>query len=139
MHDKSRRASVGDSANEIADKSIFINVVDAGTMLDSDRYRHRIAHRLDAIRDQRGIGHQAGAEAARLHPLAGTADVEIDLVVAPPFAEARTMRKRLRIAAAQLQSQRMLAGIEIEMVGDIAVHPRPGRYHLGVEKRARAH
>src|SRR6266550_63286 len=122
MHDKSRRASAGDNTDEIADKSVFVDVVDASAMLDGDRYRNRIAHSLDAIRDQRRIGHQAGAEAARLHPLAGTADVEIDFVVAPRFAEARTMRKRLRIAAAQLQGQRMLGGIEIEMVGDIAVH-----------------
>ena len=56
-----------------------------------------------AVGDQRGLGHQAGAEAARLHALGRAAAVEIDLVVAPALAQPRAVRQRLRIAAAQLQ------------------------------------
>ena len=70
--------------------------------------RDRVAHRLDAVGDQRRLGHQAGAERAALHALARAAAVEVDLGVAPaprraapprPARPARCRRAAARPAA----------------------------------------
>ena len=55
-----------------------------------------------------GSDHQAGAEAALLHAVGRTADIEIDLVIAEILADARASAERGRIAAAELQRHRML-------------------------------
>ena len=60
------------------------------------------------------IRHQAGAEAALLHALGRTADVEIDLVVAEIRPDPRTVRERNGIGAAELQRQRMFGRIETD-------------------------
>ena len=65
-------------------------------------------HRRDAVADQRRLRHQAGAEAAVLHAVGGTAGIEIDLVEAEIRADARARGQRPRIGAAKLQRQRML-------------------------------
>ena len=75
---------------------------------------HRALHGLDAVGDQRRLRHQAGAEAAVLHPVRRTADIEIDFVVAEILADLRRRREIARIRAAELQRHRMLAGIETE-------------------------
>ena len=46
------------------------------------------------------------------------------------------MHELRAIAAAELQRQRMLGRIEIEMMRDIAVHERGRRDHFGVEAGA---
>jgi hypothetical protein len=66
-------------------------------------------------RHQSRLGHQAGAERAALHALARAAAVQVDLVVAPARAQARACGQVGRIAAAQLQCDRVLAGVEIEV------------------------
>ena len=93
----------------------------------------RVAHRLDAVGDQLRLGHQAGAERAPLHALARAAAVQVDLVVAPLLAQLRAVRQVGRLAAAQLQRDRMLVVVEIEVARDVAVQQRAGRHHLGVE------
>ena len=66
-------------------------------------------------RDELGLRHQAGAEAALLHPVRRAADVEVDLVVAEVLADARAACGELRrIGAAELQRHRMLLGVEAE-------------------------
>ncbi len=64
-----------------------ILVVDAEPAFDGDRNFHRALHRRDAPRDQIRLRHQAGAEAAILHPVGRAADIEIDLVVAKILAD----------------------------------------------------
>src|SRR6266478_1015273 len=91
-----------------------------------------------AFRDQLRLRHQAGAEGALLHPLARAADVEVDLVVAVVRAELRAAGEILRVAAAELQADRMLRGIERQMLLDIAVEQHAAGDHLGVEPGARA-
>ncbi len=51
--------------------------------------RDRVLHGGDAVADQCRLGHQAGAEAALLHALGGTADIEVDLVEAEIGGDAR--------------------------------------------------
>ena len=81
-----------------------------------------------------GLGHQAGAEAAFLHAVRGTADIEIDFAIAEALADARasaSCRDRSRRAAGRPdarthQSEQPLA---------VAVDHRAGRDHLGIEQR----
>ena len=112
-------------------------VIEPDPVLDRHRHGNGVAHRLDAIGDDRRLRHQARAEAARLHALGRAAAIEIDLVVAPALAESRAGGELAGIAAAELQRERMLGRVEIEVVRDVAVRERPARDHLGVEARAR--
>ena len=84
---------------------IRILLVDADPAFHRHRNLDRRFHGGDAIGDQRRLRHQAGAEAALLHPVGRTADIEIDLVVAELFADARRLRQappdRCRRAAAR--------------------------------------
>ena len=82
-----------------------------------------------------GSRHQAGAEAALLHAIGRAADIEIDLVIAEIRADARALRQRVRIGAAELQGDRMLRRIEAEQPRAVAMQHRAGRDHLGVKQR----
>jgi hypothetical protein len=61
------------------------------------------------IGHQLRLGHQAGAEGAALHPFAGAAAVQVDLVVAPARGQPRAVRQVGGLAAAQLQRDRVFA------------------------------
>ena len=114
---------------------IRILLVDADTAF----HRHRNAdgrfHGGNAVGDQRRLRHQAGAETALLHPVGGAADIEIDLVEACVFADARRLGERARVAAAKLQRHRMLERIEGEKPGALAPQHRAGGQHFRVEQR----
>ena len=97
--------------------------------------RTRRAHGGDACGDQIGLGHQAGAEAALLHAVRRTADVEVDLVVAEAFADGGGLGELCGIGAAELQRDGMLVGCEAEQARAIAVQDGVGGDHLGVEER----
>ena len=92
----------------------------------------------DALGHQRRLAHQAGAEASGLYPVARAADIQVDLVVAEGFRDARALRQGLRVAAAQLQRHRMLVRMEGQQPLARAVQDRPGRHHLGIEQRVPA-
>jgi hypothetical protein len=96
----------------------------------------RALHGAYAAGDQRGFRHQAGTEAAVLHPVRRAADIEVDLVVAVAFADGRGLRQPGRIGAAQLQRDRMLRGIEGEQAVSMPVHHGLRRHHLRVQPRA---
>ena len=133
MHDEHVATGRGDRADEVAHETVVLDRVEADAVLDGDRNRHRVAHRLHAVGDQRGLRHQARAEAAGLHALGGTAAVEVDLVVAPTLAELRRVCELARIAAAELQCHRVLGGVEVEVARHVAVRERRRGHHFGVE------
>ena len=84
-----------------------------------------------------GSRHQAGAEAAGLHPVGRAADIEVDLVIAElasPMRAASASAAGSR--AAELQRDRMLGGVEAEQPLAIAMEHRAGGDHLGIEQRA---
>src|SRR2546430_8889858 len=112
VDDEGSAAGRGDCGDEVPEKSVILDPVDAGSMLHRDRNADFPPDYRDALRDQRRLGHQAGAESALLHPLARAADVEVDLVVAVVRAELRAAGEILRVAAAELQADRMLRAIE---------------------------
>ena len=68
----------------------------------------RRLHRRDAVGDEVGRLHQAGAERARLHAVGRAADIEVDLVIAEALADARRLGELCRVRAAELQRHRML-------------------------------
>ena len=107
---KTSQPPVGDGADEVAHEGVALDAVDADPVLDGDRDRDRVAHRADAVGDERRLGHQAGAERAALDALARAAAVEVDLGVAPALAEPRARREVGRLAAAELQRDRLLDG-----------------------------
>ena len=80
VHDQRIGAGAFDRSRRSASSAVFgILLVDADAALDRDRHRDRGLHGGDAIADQRGLRHQAGAEAALLHAVRRAADIEIDL------------------------------------------------------------
>src|SRR2546422_6202425 len=138
VHDEGLAARRGDRGDKVPEKGVILDPVDAGSVLHRDRNADLPPDSRDALRDQRRLGHQAGAESAFLHPLARAADVEVDLIVAVVRAELRAAGEILGVAAAELQADRGLSPIESQMLLDIAVDQRAAGDHLGVEPGARA-
>ena len=137
MHDQRVGAGAAPPlARKHSSASFRILIVDADAAFDRHRDRHRGLHRRDAIADERGFRHQAGAEAAVLHPVGRAADIEIDLVETEIGADARAVSKRARLAAAELQRQRMLGRIEPQQPRAVAVQHRAGGEHFGIEQCA---
>jgi hypothetical protein len=94
------------------------------------------ALRRDAARDQLRLSHQAGAEAAFLHPVRRAAHIEVDLVVAEALANRRGLGEFGGIGAAELKRHGVLLGAEPEQLVQLAVQHGLRRHHLGVEQRA---
>ena len=101
-------AAPGDGLDKVAQEGVAVLIVDADAGLHRHRDRHHVAHRLDAVGDQRRLPHQTGAEHAVLHAIGRAADVEVNLVVTALLRQFGAVRQRGRIAAAQLQRHRML-------------------------------
>jgi len=135
VHDEHVASGLRHRPDEIAHERVILDGVEADAVLDRHRQRHRVTHRAHAVGDERGLGHQARAEAAGLHALGRAAAVQVDLVVAPALAEPRPVRKLRGIAAPQLKRERMLGRVEIEMARHVAMRERRRRDHLGVEAR----
>ena len=133
MHDEDLRTAARHLADEVAHEVVGLVAAQTDAVLDGDRDADRIAHRGHAIAHQRGLGHQAGAEGAALHPLARAAAVQVDLVIAPLLAQTRAAGQIGRFAATQLQRHRMLDSIEVEVAPDVTVQQRAGGDHLGVQ------
>ncbi len=136
MHDERVDAGALDGAGERLKRLLRILRIDADATLDRDRHLHCGLHGRHAIADQRRLGHQAGAEAALLHPVGGAADVEVDLVVAEIGGDARAGRELLRLAAAELERHRMLGRVVGQKPRPVAMEHRAGRDHLGIDERA---
>ena len=135
MHDQRIGAGRLDRLGKRKQRLIGILLVDADAAFHRHRNLDRRFHGGDAVGDQRRLEHQAGAEAAFLHPVGRTADIEIDLVVAEVLADARRLRERFRIAAAELERHRMLERIEAEQPRAVAAQHRAGGEHFGIDQR----
>ena len=133
MHDESTAAGRGDRFNEVGQFVIAVPVIDPDSVLDGDHLAGSASHRRHALCDQGGFGHQTGAKATGLHPVGRAADVEVDLVVAPFLRQPRASGQVARIAAAELQGQRVLIGMVVEKPCRIAMQQRARGDHLGVE------
>ena len=113
-------------------------IVHADAALHRDRHAHGLAHRRHALGHKLGLAHQAGAEAAALHPVGRTADIEVDLVVAEILADPRRLGQLTRVRPAKLQRHRMFARIVAQEPLPIPAQDRHRGDHLGVEQGAPA-
>ena len=103
MDDKGVATGIAHLLDKGLQKFVGVLIVDADTGLHRYRNIDHITHRLDAVRHQRGFTHQAGTKAAVLHPIGGTADVDVHLVIAALLGQFGAARQIGRIAATQLQ------------------------------------
>lgn len=134
MHGEAAAPGVAHLADEIAQLGVAVAAVDADAVLDRDRDADRVLHGLDAIGHQTRMAHQAGADHVVLHPVAGAADVEVDLVVASLFGQAGAGGQVRRHAAAQLQGQRVLGLVMAQETLGVVVQQGAGGDHFGVEQ-----
>ena len=135
MHDDHRRAGLHLAVDEPGERRVIVVLVHAQPAFHRDRDVHRGDHRRHALAHQFRLAHQAGAEAPGLHPVGRAAAIEVDLVVTPVRGDVRGLRQQRRVTAAQLQCQRMLAGVETEQPLAVAVDDRIGVNHLGIQPR----
>ena len=123
-------------ADEIVEGGLAVLVVDADAALDRHRNADRGPHGGDAVGDQPRLGHQAGAEAPGLDPVGRTADIEVDLVIAETLTDGGGPGKLVRVAAAQLQGDRVFRRVEADQPLPVAVDDGGRGDHLGIEQRA---
>ena len=108
MHDDRAAAAAATCLDEGLEVGLGVLVVDADAALNGDRHGDAPAHRRDAVGDERGLGHEAGAEAALLHAVGGAADVEVDLGVAHGLADGGGLGEARGHGAAELQRDGIL-------------------------------
>ena len=135
MDDEQLTTSFRYLAHKVTHKIVALHLVNADAVLDRHRNADRIAHGFDAIGHQLRFGHQTRAKRSALHPLRGASAVQVDFAVAPLLAKLGGFGQVGRFAAAQLQSHRLLFGVEVQVPRHIAVQQRTGGDHLGVKQR----
>jgi hypothetical protein len=128
-------ARLADLADKITHEVVAFDAVDADAVFHRHRDVHHVDHRLDAVGHQRRLGHQAGAERAALHPLAGAAAVQVDLVIAPLLAQPGGKGQFLGLAAAELQRHRVFLVVKAQVPAQVAMAQRAGGDHLGIQAR----
>jgi hypothetical protein len=137
VHDEdAAAAALGHRADEVTHEGVVLAAVDANAVLHRHRQAAGIAHGLHAIGHQRRLGHQAGAECAALHTLAGAAAVQVDFVIAPALGQLRAGGQVGRLAATELQRDRVLFIVEVQVARHVTVQQRAGGHHLGVQAGA---
>ncbi len=129
-------ASTSDNVDESRHVLVGVHVVNANAMFNRNRNRHRGFHGRNGFGDNLGRGHEAGTKTALLHPARRTADIEIDLVVAPLLANAGAFGKLGRIVAAQLQGNGMLNVGKVEVALPVAEQDGARGNHFAVQQRA---
>ena len=137
MHHEGVDACIDHRGREFGEEGIVVACIDADAALHGHRQLHRIAHPPHAIGHQLGPQHEAGAERAAAHAIARAADIQVDLIVARRRPRARRGGELQRIAAAELQGERVFGRIMFEQAQRPPPHDRGGHDHLGVEQRVR--
>ncbi len=133
MHDERVTTRLGHLAGEVEQLGIAVAIIDTDPGLDRDRHLDRRLHRRDTVGHQPRLGHQTGAEATRLHPVRWTADVHVDLVIAPVRAQTCTLGHLSGVRAAELERHRVLARIEAQKAHLVTVEQGARGHHLGIE------
>jgi len=134
VHDEHPAAGFGHRPHEAGEEFVVVVVVDADAGLDRHRHIHDLPHRRDAVAHQARLGHEARAEAARLHPVTRAADVEVDLVIAELRADARGFGQHRRVGATDLQRQGVFGCVESQQPLPVPVEDGLGRDHFRVEQ-----
>ncbi len=137
MHDQGIDARRGHRIDERGEELVVIAIVDADAALDRHRQMGGIPQAAYAVGDQCRLQHEAGAKRTILYAVARAAHVQVDFSIAGRFADARGLGQFHRVAAAQLQRDRMLPRIVVEQLPHVAAHNRRGHDHFRVEQRMR--
>ncbi len=106
--------------------------IDSDAGLHRDRQGARRAHRGDTVGDAGRFGHETCTEASALHPIAGAAHVEVDLVVAGIRREPGAARELGRFGAAELERDGVFRRVEAEEARGVAEQQHAGLDHLGI-------
>ena len=72
-------------------------VVNPDPAFKGDGDRNCRFHGRDAVPNKCGLGHEASAETARLHPVRRAADIHVDFIIAEVFADLRGLSQKRRI------------------------------------------
>ncbi len=134
MHRKTGTPGIPHRPDEITQLGITVAPIDPDTMLHRHRNRHRIPHRLHAIRHQCRVRHQDRADHIVLHPITRAADVQVHFIVTGSLSHTRTGGQVGRNTAAQLQREWVLGFVVTQEALVVAVQDRAGGDHLGVEQ-----
>ena len=136
MHDERRDTRRHERAGERFQRFFRILLVNAETAFDRNRHAYLGPHGSDAICDQLRLCHQTGTEAAFLHAVGRTPDIEVHLVVTQVGGDLCTLCKASRVAPAELERERMLGRMIGQEPCAIAVEHRTRGDHLGVDAGA---
>ena len=101
---------------------------------DGDRYIDRFTHTAQAVAHQLGFCHQAGAKTAGLYPVGRAADIQVDLIVAPVFSKPAAVGQFIRVAAAQLNGNGVLAAVKFQVAFAVTMKQCTGGDHFRVEQ-----
>ena len=121
MRDDRGDTRFGHGANEIPKIFIAVVIIHTQAAFHGHGDIHRGPHRAQAFPHQIRFQHQAGAEAAFLHPVGRTTYVEVDLVVPERLAHLGAACQCIRLAATQLKRHRAFLRIEAQQALAIAV------------------
>src|SRR5262249_26124739 len=111
-----------------------ILLIDTDTAFDGHGNAYSGFHCSYAISNQSGFGHQAGSEPAFLNAIGGTANVEVDFVVAELGADAGRLCARMRVATAKLKADGVFEWVEAKKARAVATQHRARGEHLGVDQ-----
>jgi hypothetical protein len=136
MDDEGPAARGRDGLDELLQEGVFLGIVDADPAFHGDRDRDGPPHGGDALGDDPGHRHQAGAEVGFLDPVGRAAAIQVDFVITGCGAEFRAAGEGIRVAPAQLQRDRVLGRIEAQETRAVAVDQGARRDHLRVQPRA---
>src|ERR1700737_3646775 len=122
-------------AREFVEVLLPVLIVDADAAFDGDRNLHARLHGRDPTGDEARFPHETSAKTALLHAVRGTADVEINLIVAEIGCDLRALRKLFGLAAAELKRNWMLRRTEGKKPCAVAVDDRRRRDHFRIDAR----
>ncbi len=137
MDDERIASAAGDGVDEADEIVPGIPVVDPDPCLHRHRQIDRAPHRCDAGGDHIRFFHQTCTEPRVLHPVTGTAHVQIDLVIAVFGGNFGAARQIGGTGAAKLESDGMFRCIEPEETVAIPVKDGAGGDHFRIEQDGR--
>ncbi len=138
VHAETIAAGLGHAVHECAHMVVVVAIVEADAVFDRHGQPAGGPHGGHGVGHPIRVAHQADAEIAALHFVAGAADIEVDLVVAVVFGDAGAGGEGHGVIAPQLQGQGPLRGVKGEVAVGVPPQDRAGDDHLGVEQRAAA-
>ena len=93
MYDMSARARLVCKTRQFRQARPFVLVIDADPRFHGNRKVDNGGHALHTLSNALGLSHQTRAKSAGLNPIAGTSDVQVNLIVTPIGTNPRALSK----------------------------------------------